>query len=473
VLLGGWVAARAIAYGAGLRFNREVLSEDWHFLPLSLLRHDFARSIWWSHAQPPLFNILIGGVIRLPTRLQVPAFVVVMLASGLVIVLAMYALARRLGVPRWPAVATALVFGISPAAIVYEQLPSYDYAVAAALCLTFFGLARYLASGSRRWAVLCFGAATAVVLLRPTYHLVWLIALVVVVLVARPADRRRTIAVALLPLALTATLFVKNLVLFDTFTSSSWFGMNLAHMARFRVPDSRLPPVLRVGPFQSPETYGAATRRPTGVAALDQRYKPGGIPNYNNIVYVDASEKYLRASAAFLRAHPVKYARTVRASLEYFFTPAIAQPSGYKVVRPGNDAVRVYDAVLGGQPRAFEYFAADRGQLRKQVPERSQLSWLIVGVYAVALAALPAMAWGARRRTGVTAVWRAWVLAAASATIWMAMLGGTLFDIDENSRFRMETDPLALVVAVAMVATLVRRRATTRRPSELASVCGP
>ena len=96
----------------------------------------------------------------------------------------MYALAAGLGVPRLAAAALAVVFAISPAALVYENLLFYPYPVAAMLCVIFLALLRYLRTSSMAWGAVLFGVSTLLVFTRATYHVLWFIALFVVVLLA-------------------------------------------------------------------------------------------------------------------------------------------------------------------------------------------------------------------------------------------------------------------------------------------------
>ena len=131
---------------------------------------------------------------------------------------AMYALATGLGVPRFAAAALALVFAISPAALVYENLLFYPYPVAAMLCVTFLALLRYLRTSSAMWAPVLFGVSALLVYTRATYHVLWFIALFVVVVVsAVVAATTHLPSLALLPLVVTIGLYTKNAVLFDTF----------------------------------------------------------------------------------------------------------------------------------------------------------------------------------------------------------------------------------------------------------------
>jgi hypothetical protein len=457
VLLGTFILSRVAAQSVGVRFNQNPLEGYWQYADPELLRHDLPRTLWYFHAQPPGFNGFLGLVLHLPDRLEKPAFVFVFLVCGVVILLAMYALATSLGVPRSAAAGIALAFVISPAALAYENLLFYPYPVAALLCVTFLGLLRYLRTSSLLWGGVLFGASAALVFTRATYHLLWFVGLVAVVLFARPTARRRTCALALVPLVFTTGLYVKNWFVFGEPTTSSWFGMNFAHLAQPELHGQ----LSLTRPFDEPAAFGANEREPTGVPVLDEQRKRRGGINYNHIVYVDAGHRYLRADLASVRRHPVRYARVVGRSVSMAFLPATNGQGGlsYNMKKLAN-ADRLYNGAIGWQPRRYSDLEANERRRAGRGPDVMHVAWSIVLIYALALATLPVIAWPARWRNIDDAA-SAWVLAAASATIWLSFIANNAFDIGENARFRFETDPLAWVLAATAISMLV---GTTRRP---------
>ncbi len=469
ILLGAFVLSRLVAFGAGVRFDATPLDRYWQFADPHLLENDLVRTVWWFHAQPPAFNTFVGAVLQLPEGWRLAVFTSIFLGLGIVLMLAMYAVAVLVGLPRWAAVALVLVFCCSPSALVYENLLFYPYLIAALVTVTFAAMAFYLRSGAAAWGLLTFASATTLVATRAAYHVVWLIALVVVVLVAAPRFRRRTLLLALVPVLLATGLYVKNFVQFDSFTTSSWVGLNLANVVRRAAPSSAgLPGILGTSSFSKPEAFASFERPPTGVPILDERYSSTGQPNYNNALYVDVSEEYLRQSIDYIKSHPAEYAGGVADSFAYYFTPPTAQPSSLGSNEPRlGSYVRFYDAAFGLQPTEFTYYVP--GSKQRYIPSRANLQWTMVLVYALALSVLPIMVWRARFRPRQHTGTR-WVLAAASATIWMSMITGNLFETTENSRFRFETDPIAWVLAAVVVAAAVRlighRVAESRLPAE-------
>ena len=101
------------------------------------------------------------------------------------------------------------------------------------LCASGLFLLLFFRTQQRRYAVAFFVVLAIVLLTRSSYHLVFLIAIAVLVAWASPLRARQVLLIAALPVLIVTLWYAKNLVMFDTFSSSSWLGMNLA---RDRVP---------------------------------------------------------------------------------------------------------------------------------------------------------------------------------------------------------------------------------------------
>jgi len=333
-------------------------------------------------------------------------------------------------------------------------------------------------------------------LTRSTYHLVWVLgAALFVALACRSRIPARRLAVVLLPLVLVPGLYVKNLVLFGTFTGSTWLGMNLAHITlnqagdedlRALVADGTLPRRVLIPPFSPLSRYRDDGLPPDGVAVLDQETAQGGLPNFNNRRYIEISDRYLADSLAYLRVRPGEYASAVGAALRFALLPASDYPFVDRNRAQVHGLDRFASAALGLQVRPFD----DRVAIlypERLAPSWLQVSWTAALAYLATIAVGP-IAWLAQlarlRRRGVggqqdrpgavdldgidgagraaPALDRAALLTLlfVGATVAFASLSGVLLEIGENNRFRFETDPLVLVATTTLVvhAAAARRR---------------
>jgi len=474
VLVGAYLVSRTVGALAGVRYDASVirgtpLTDMWQLLDVHLLQHHLLVSVWHLNMQPPLFNLYAGVLLTLPEGLRAPVEVACALALGLTLVLSAYGLQVELRVPRWAALAVTLVAVVaSPAYLLYENWLNYAYATATLVTFGGWCLARFLRTRALWAGIGCFGAFGAMVLLTSTYQLVWLLLVAVVVAVTLRRQWRTVLAAAAVPLVLVIAWQVKDYVQVGTTTTSSWLGMNLGRSVLYRAPagqiaelqhQGRLGAIASVPPFAGPEVYAPrfVTAVPSGVAAVGALHKADGSTNFNNPLYVAVSSQYLHQDLVWIRAHPHAYADDVINSVGVWmvgtdqnFTDSVNWPAvrGY---------ARVYDRVVEWQPvqdPAPGFVVFSRGWHRP-----AWLSGQAMAVYVLAVLGVPVLAW--RRRRSDPA------LAGTLAVLWLtttyAFVTTSLIEIGENERFRSELGPVPTVLAVVVVAAVVRAAWSRRR----------
>jgi hypothetical protein len=477
VLVAVWVASRVFYALLGVGFDTDPLRLAYQIIDRDLLEHHLVTSVWHYHAQPPLFNLLIGLALKLPFSTAL-SLGLVFRAIGLALALLMYRLGVELGLSRVTAAVVAGLFTCAPPAVLYENYLFYTVPVATLLCATAVCLARYLRTRGAWAGVGLFAAVSALALTRATYHLVWVALTVAFVAWAtrHGGGWRRTLVIAL-PTVLVLGLYVKNYVMFDTFSSSSWLGMNLARVVLAPAPNAEIERMIRAGelspqariyPFEDLDTFHAS-HKPTGVAVLDRRWRTSTDPNLNNLDYVDISNQFTKDSLRYLRAHPREYARTVVAATRMYFLPTSDYPFVEKNAKYLDGLRRAWWKVPEGN--AVE-FRDSRGFFNPTHwgPGWTQISWGALGAYALVVAGGPVLVLLRRRRARhdgprpLPSLDRAAVLTLGyvGATTGFALLTGITLELGENNRFRFETDPLVWVATVVVVAAWWHGRRTDR-----------
>ncbi|HMC53481.1 MAG TPA: hypothetical protein VKI64_12030 [Acidimicrobiales bacterium] len=470
-----FVASRVAYRAAGVRFDASPLKYAWQYLDPALLRHDLMRSLWYLHSQPPLFNLVLGLVLHVAGHHQTLAFQVLFTGVGLALALGLHALMRELGVAAGVAAVLTAVFVASPAVVLYENWLYVEYPAMLLLVVAGLYLHRFAVTGRRLYAAAAFGAFAAVVLSRTLFHLVWIVALFALVYVGQTRSRRNLVVGAALPLALCAGLYVKNLVLFGTFSSTSCAGLNVARMSTFRlskpdleqmvrrhqVSDYALAPIFAL-PLDRPGLF--ASYHPTGVPALDEPLKSTGTANFNHRAYIDVCRRYLRDAVDVARIRPGAVIDSVRQAVLIYFRPSADYPLFDAANRRRVHAVsRGYDAILLGQLRApNDYDFMDPARFRPaHVGARlAEVGWLIVAAYVVAGAfgiGFMRRAFGAGGRGSALGLTLAYIL----FTLAYVTAVGNLLDADENNRFRVLLDPFVLTLLGLLV---TRARARARGP---------
>lgn len=305
-----------------------------------LLRDHLLQSLWHLHAQPPLFNALTGLVLKLAPQ----AFPQVLQALFLGVSLATLAITtltlRELAVPRWPALAVALVFCCAPPFVVYENWYFYPHLSMGLLACAAWCLAR---SGGRPGPFMqaAFWVLATLVLLRSLFHPAFLILVLAAALTQCPRGlRRRLLLGAAAPLALVGLLCIKNALVLGFVGTSSWGGNSLHRVAKENIPRSEVLELVETGVLTaiSPEWEFSHPRiyldllglpdHPRGVPALDQQdrsplhesTKRDPI-NYNHWVYLEASRVYLAGALELIHRYPGAFLETLAGNLARFLEP--------------------------------------------------------------------------------------------------------------------------------------------------------
>ena len=450
---------------AGVRFDASPLTWYWQFIDPALLRAHLGQSLWYLHSQPPAFNLFLGIVLKLFPGHELAAFVACYLLLGLVFAAAMLLLLRGFGVPDVLSAVAVAIYVASPTFVLFENWLFYTYPVTVLLLLAALFWQRFVWRRRYLDALLLFICAALLALTWSLFHLVWLLALVLALVLLQRRDWRKVLAAAAIPLLVVAFWYGKNLVQFGQFTGSTWFGMSLSKMTNCALtgPERQalyasgvISPGSFIQPFSSPDRYygDAPKPLPTGIPVLDQELKPSGAPNYNNVVFVAVSRQYGRDALRILAAYPSAYLRTVVISYLRCFRPASSDPVLARNAAHVSTLIRLEEIVFDGRFSYHRQPAADPVIHFQQC--LSETGWFIAIAYALAFAIglvlllRPALR---AQRSSLFFLWfnAVWVVIAANAV-----------EIGENDRFRFAADPLVFALLVAVAVALVRNLRSRR-----------
>jgi Dolichyl-phosphate-mannose-protein mannosyltransferase len=471
-MVAGFALSRCVYYALGVRFGASQVDHGLPFIDPELLRHDLASSIWHLHTQPPLFNLFLGLVLKSAGGADEQVLHAIYLGLGLVLALGLYRLMCRLGVRRWPAALLAAAFSATPPAVIYENWFYMEHAVAATLVVAAIFVHRFADTGRTRDAAVAFGLLAVVVLSRTFFHLAWLAAVVIMVWLMQAGRRRRVLAAAALPLAICLAVYVKTLVQFGTFGSTTCAGPNLAEMTTERLNPGERAELVRRGelsefatlffldaPIRRPELFRRERRR--GVALLDRPFKSTRSLNLEHAAYVRVCDRYMEDAIASLKADPGAPFRAIQAAGPIYWRPANQY---YFVGRPNLRAVRDVDGVyriMLGQPRRPEVTLKNTEAASRHPEHLLEVAWILLAAYgAVALLGVRALL--EARAGGNLAAPEATTLAFILLTAVYVTGVGILFGVGENNRFRYLAEPLVFAALVGLVARRLRR---PRRPS--------
>ncbi len=474
-ILASFVVSRILYFAAGVRFDARPLNSFFQIIDPALMKTRLLESLFYLHTQPPGFNLMVGLVVKLFPSFYTPVLHAIYLLCGLSLCFTMYRLMRILGVR--PAVAATLTafFLASPGVVLFENLLLYEYPVMALLCASAVAFHGLLERPGLVPASLFFSSLTALVYLRALFHLAWFVLLAGFAGWLLKGRRRMAAAAAAAPFLLALGLFVKNAVVFGTFTGSTWIGFNADTITLHELTPEEHERLIaagllsEVGRIPSTEPLSAfqgfvSLPPPTGIPVLDQLNDSTGRINYNHPGYLLLHPYYLHDAREIMLHYPRAYLRSVAAAWFAYFLPLGDFPffdqNHPRIARFD----RLFNIVFFGQWK----YAPNRKDLRRLAAEGSAAELpLYTGTYL--LVGLPVLfGWGLRR------LWIE-VRAAGWTKPSAAVLAFVLFQIAyvtaivnllssfENNRYRLPLDAFFVaLLGMAVEAVMSARRA--RRP---------
>jgi hypothetical protein len=322
-LLCVFVASRLWFAQAGGAYIARSLHFAKQFLDPGLLQHELLGSLWYLHAQPPLFNLFLGLVLKTASNPEL-VYELCFRLSGALIPLFMYGTLVLLGASRIAAFCATFVFMLNPSLILYESLLYYTHVEAVLIMMAVFFLARWGLRAKKTDCAVFWLTLACLGLTRSLFHPVFFAVLAVLIGLFLWRQNRPVRPFALAAgvcLLVLAAWCLKNLLIFGFFGTSSWAGMSLWIKTNGYAPEqleefhargliSEVALRAELLPFQPIEHYTrdgllqiAACHHPADCREL----RPGGWPNFNHIGYVALSRQLGRDARQLIRHDPALF----------------------------------------------------------------------------------------------------------------------------------------------------------------------
>ncbi len=322
-----------------ISFDLSGLEHFWQLLDLRLLERDLLSSLFYLHSQPPIFNLFTGLVLKLFPESYPIVFQFTFYGLSLLAYWALYRAIVCLQLSTVKAYLLATLFMLLPSTLLYENWFSYTWLVSCFLGYSAYMLIKFQITGRIYFLMVFFALLVVVCWTRSLFHLVYVVAISILVLIfAGKTQRLKILSLALVATVLVGALYVKNLVVFDFFGASSWAGMSFWKMTKcqseaFSSHQKQLAEIENFSPMGSYEfafESGWLNKPELDHPALNQIYKSSGHVNMNHQGYIPVADAYGRISVICLKENPTAYLiRTIGAwgvfskpSWEYFFLEA-------------------------------------------------------------------------------------------------------------------------------------------------------
>jgi hypothetical protein len=468
VAAASWTANWAALALLGHRYSVRVLYAGWQFLPADPLAADPVGSVWHLHHQPPLWNLLVGAVAAWSPFSLVASHAAISIVTGAVLAAAVADTLRLLGAGVRAATVLAVAATANTQVMQHAFEPRYDLAVAALLTLLVWAVARQ-AVRARRSLVAIAAIATVLAMTRALYHPVWVAATVGVLAWGwrSHVDRRRTLAALAIPIVAIGGWMAKNQVEFQHATLSSWTGMNLLRSVEPAIDpdrivalraDGTISGVAAAGHFRFYDDYVGAVppcrvepgtdpvlAEPYRSIPPDQRGPLDGATtaNFNFECYLAVYDLAGDDARALIRAEPGAWLRARAWSVNNWLAVPSPPPELDDPLWRGEHWLTRIALVAVPHPGLPHGWQGHQPWVSAQPLSLT----LLACAAAVGFETL-------RRRRSVMAV-------AALALGW-TMLGGLVFELGEQARFRSATDPLVLALGVWTIWNALAHRVAVR-----------
>ena len=450
-----FVCSRLLLFELGLRFN---FSLDWMWLsdPADL-QDRLLQTIYYFHAFPPGMDLFSGILLKLGGTHAAALAQLTFWLFGLVLVHSLFYLARASGLSARASLIVAVAFSVLPQSVYFEHLYLYEEPVAALLCLSVALFHAALSRQSFRLWLSFFAVCAIIGVTRSTFHLIWFVAMLGVGLFFnQPRERRRIVMAASAPAAVLLALYVKNLIVFGTFSAFTYGPSSYAHVTVSHLPsevradqvrEHKLSPFATLSPYAGPREYlrvFAGPEQTNWPPQLTQVERPTvHAPNFNHWVILEANRQRNADAWYYLRTQPLDYATNVVHGLRDLFTPSTEwHPYTGTERSPHYDHRRV----LGG----YEAFV---NRLVHGVPVAP------VGLYAflpLVLIWAARRAWQLARSDDPTAMSRGAMLSLCLLNIAFVVAISSAFTFLESSRYRYQVESLIWLTTALCVVQLWR-----------------
>ena len=333
-----FVFSRIVLYKIGIRFISNTITNV-QFIDPFLLKNSLLESLIYLHSQPPLFNSFLGVMLKFFPNHYHAVCHGIYLFLGLTFILTLFILMIRLKANTIIAMILTMFFAVHPSVIIYENWLFYTYPSAVILCLSALMLECFLSTKCRRFGYVFFILLAVLVLLRSTFHLVWFLMMVALLMCIKKKDWKQIIAVSLGPFIIVSMIYVKNAVLFGEFTLSPvWASDAMVRTTMLLVPADELTKLVRqkkisvYSPYVNEEfvpaevfaeAHAAPVRAPhTGIPVLDQKMRPSlNLANWHSLERLYRAKQQKKDIKYVFRHYPGAYFRLISNTMLLSFFP--------------------------------------------------------------------------------------------------------------------------------------------------------
>lgn len=322
----------------------------WQTIPVDLLLNRLWESIWYLHAQPPLYNLYGAFFFNLFSDDPLSAMQYGNIFFGSLIPALFFLTLNLMTGRRWLSFLVGLYLALDAGLFLFEAYMLYDlltaFLVAVSVCL----FAYYEKTHQPRYAYLFILALNILVLLRSAYHILILpIAIILIYFAsgvrapkylyfpsndARPKethylastkDRLRFVGIVILLCLFSIGWYEKNAIMYGFFGASSWQGFSMWEIQSTSFSEESLHELAEEGVVDPivAELPGYSLPSQYQVYGFDE---VSNIPllnrdDFHNINVIKIARVYQQSAISLLFEHPKAYLNAVKQAYLIYNSP--------------------------------------------------------------------------------------------------------------------------------------------------------
>lgn len=454
-----FLISRVIFFAIRVRFNAEPLKYFWQYIDPQLLKNNLWESLFFLHTQPPLFNLYLGIVQNLFGQSAPLIFHISYFLCGLIITVSLFLIMSKFNIPKWLGLSLITIFIFSPSSILYENFLFYPYPVTMMLCASALALYKFLKTKKLIFGTAFFLLLAIICLTRSLFHILWFASIAGVLIFYRRKHWKKIIISSAFPFLLILSLYVKDYFLFGQFTTSSWLGMNLSRISTFRwtgeermqwAKKGKLSLFATIEPYNGLDIYRDIINqyflhndlgpRYSHVSVLNQEFKSTGDVNFNHILYIDISRKYLDDALHVICSRPDVYLSSIYESFKLFLYPS----HDSHFLESNRRKITLIE-------KAYSQFFY--GQFIHQIKQGIFIILVTISVFIFSL-----VTFLKSLNSKIPKTHSAVVLTFLCINIIYITLFSNLLEFGENNRFRMLINPFILIIFVYMLKQIFKKK---------------
>lgn len=301
-----FIISRDYYYKKGITFDISPLNYFWQYIDPPLLKNNLFESLLYLHSQPPGFNLFLGLILKIFNGDELRAFEYIYYFMGLVLYISLFELMKFFNLSNKLSYILSTIFILSPSCICYENWLFYSHINITLITLSALLLSKYLKTKQILNLFFFFTTLLFLYLTKAGFDLILLLSFILLI-ICLPLKRKDIIKAAILPISGILLVLIKNLLIFGSLFSSSWFGLILADQVLYKVPNellfklegehkiNKISLALRY-PFraadQFPQEYLYIDPRFKEIEVLNKVYKSSGAINLNHYGFLKISKDY-------------------------------------------------------------------------------------------------------------------------------------------------------------------------------------